>query len=222
MRDDKKKATKLRQFGKSYTEISKILNVPKSTLSKWFSNEEWSLDVTKKLQGKAIIDSKKRIKSLNISRQIKLEELYVRADEEAEREFLKNRNDALFISGVMLYWGEGDKKFENGRVKVSNTDPSIIKIFRNFLIKFSNYPTEKIKGWILLYPDINKESALSYWSRETGIIKSNFTKSTVIQGRHKTHRLPYGTCTIHITNKYLKKKILKWIDLYKNELVSLK
>ncbi len=222
MRADKKSAEKLRRSGKSYKEISKALGVAKSTLSKWFSNEEWSLDVTKNLQSRAIESSKKRIKSLNVVRHIRLEELYIKAETEAEKEFVKYKNNALFISGVMLYWGEGDKKFENGRVKVSNTDPSIIKIFRNFLIKFSNYPIEKIKGWILLYPDINKESALSYWSRETGIIKSNFTKSTVIQGRHKTHRLPYGTCTVHITNKYLKKKILKWIELYKNELVKLK
>ena len=222
MRDDKEKATKLRQSGKSYAEISKVLNVPKSTLSKWFSNEEWSLDVTKKLQGRAIESSKKRIKSLNITRQIKLEELYLKADEEAQKEFLKHKNNTLFISGIMLYWGEGDKKFENGRVKVSNTDPAIIKIFRNFLVKFCNYPLENIKGWILLYPDVNKESALDYWSRESGIVRSNFIKSTVIKSNSKIHRLSYGTCAVHITNKYIKKKILRWIDLYKNELVKLK
>jgi hypothetical protein len=136
MRIDKKSAIKLRSLGKSYSHISQVLGIPKSTLSGWFSNEEWSLKITKQLQEKAKIVSREKIKNLNVSRQIKLEELYIKADNEAEKEFLINKDNTLFIAGVMLYWGEGDKKFENGRVKVSNTDPSIIKIFRNFLILF--------------------------------------------------------------------------------------
>src|SRR3989344_403552 len=171
MRDDKKSATKLRQLGKSYAEIGKVLDVPKSTLSKWFSNEEWSLDVTKKLQDRAIESSKKRIKSLNVARHIKLEELYIAADTEAEKEFSRNKNNPLFIAGVMIYLGEGDKKFENGQIRVSNTDPQLIKIFRNFLIKFSNYSLEDIKGWVLIYPDLNPVQCISYWSNEAGILK---------------------------------------------------
>lgn len=46
---------------------------------------------------------------------------------------------------------------------------------------------------------------------------SNFIKPTIINGRHKTRRLAYGVCTVSITNKYLKRKLLTWIDLYKKE-----
>lgn len=222
MRKDKKSAIKLRNKGKSYSQISEVLGIPKSTLSEWFSQEEWSLKIKLKLKEKNNILSKERIKSLNVSRQIKLEELYLRADQEAEKEFKKHKDNSLFISGVMLYWGEGDKKFENGQVKVSNTNAYIIRIFRNFLIKFGNYPLEKIKGWILIYPDLNPTSCVSYWATKTGILRSNFVKPTTIQGRHKTNRLSYGTCTIYVANKYLKRKVLRWIDLFKKELVVLK
>jgi len=222
MREDKHIAIKLRNKGKSYSQISQILNVPKSTLSEWFSGEEWSLVIKQKLQEKAKVLSKEKIKSLNVTRQIKLEELYLRAEQEAKEEFFLHKNNPLFIAGVMLYWGEGDKKFVNGQVKVSNTDSFIIKIFRNFLIKFGEYHLERIKGWILLYPDLNPTTCIHYWSTETGILKSNFIKPTIIQGRHKTNRLSYGTCTIYVSNKYLKRKVLTWIDLFKNELVKLK
>ena len=221
MRKDKKTATILRNKGKSYSQISEILGIPKSTLSEWFSKEEWSLEIQLKLGEKNKILSKERIKGLNVTRQIKLEELYLRADEEAGEEFEKYKHNTLFISGIMLYWGEGDKKFKNGRVRIANTDPYLLKVFRNFLIKFGNYPLEKIQGWILLYPDLNSTSCLNYWATETGILKSNFIKSTLINGRHKVNRLSYGTCTIYVTNKYLKKKILKWIDLFRYELVKL-
>lgn len=221
MREDKKSAIKLRSSGKSYKEIGEILGIPKSTLSKWFSNEEWSLDVMKKLQSRAIESSKKRIKSLNVARHIRLEELYIAADTEAEKEFSIHKKDPLFIAGIMIYLGEGDKKFENGQIRVSNTDPQLIKIFRNFLIKFSSYSLEDIKGWILIYPDLNPIHCISYWSKEAGILRSNFIKPTVIQGRHKTNRLLYGTCTIYFANKYFKKKILKWIELFKKELIRI-
>lgn len=220
MRNDKKSAIKLRNNGKSYAQINEALGIPRSTLSEWFSREEWSLKIKNQLQEKAKQASKEKIKKLNVARQIKLEEFYLRAEKEAKEEFLRNKADIIFVSGIMLYWGEGDKKFENGRVKVANTDPSVIKIFRNFLIKFGHYPLERIKGWILLYPDLKPEHCLTYWSKEAGILKSNFIKSTIIKGRHKVHRLPYGTCTIHVTNKYLKKKILTWIYLYKEELLN--
>lgn len=220
MRKDKSLAIKLRKKGKSYNQISQLLHVPKSTLSGWFSKEEWSGEIGQQLQEKAKIASKERIKGLNVIRQIRLEEFYLKADQEAREEFLKNKKNTLFVSGIMLYWGEGDKKFSNGLVRVSNTDPYLLKTLRNFLIKFGRFPLEKIKGWILLYPDLNRDVCLNYWSREVGILKSNFIKSTIIIGRHKTKRSLYGTCTIYVGGKYFKKKMLKWIDLYKEDLVK--
>jgi len=220
MRSDKKTAIKLRRQGKSYNHISSFLDVPKSTLSKWFSSEEWSLKLKNTLQEKNWIKSREKIKVLHVARQIKLEKFYLRADEEARKEFLAHKNNNLFIAGIMLYWGEGDKKFENGRVRISNVDPRLLKVFRNFLIRFGQFPLERIKGWILLYPDISDVSCLNYWSREVGILKSNFVKSTLIVGRHKINRSNFGTCSVYVTNKYLKKKILRWIELYKEELLK--
>lgn len=220
MRQDKIFAERLRNNGKSYDYISAVLDIPKSTLSSWFSSEEWSADVSLKLQEKAKVTLRTKIKSLNATRKIKLEEHYKKAEKEAEKEFVRYKDDPLFIASLMLYLGEGDKKFENGRVKIASTDPSVLKIFRNFLIKFCDYPLEKIKGLVIVYADLKIANCLAYWSDKAGILKSNFMKPTVIAGGHKARRLEYGTCAIHVSDKYLKKKLLTWIDLYKKQLAG--
>jgi len=217
MRNDKSEAFVLRKKGLSYSAISNRLVVPKSTISYWFKDIDWSKDIKKQLSDKAKIISTERLKRLIVLRKIKYDKLYQLAQREAEIYFLKNKNNLLFITGIMLYWGEGDKNFKNGAIRITNTDPTMIKIFKQFLLDIFNYEETKIRAWLLLYPDLNIKECLKYWNANTDIPLINFTKSTIIGRRHKTHRLPYGVCTISITNKYLKKKILTWIDLYKQD-----
>ncbi len=218
----KAKAFKLREKGKSYREISNKLEISRSTVSCWFKNVKWSNEIKKKLERSARVKSRESlIKFLKI-RKDKLTKFYNQAEKEAKSYFYKNKNNVLFISSLALYWGEGDKGFKNGRIKLSNIDPEMIVIFRKFLLENIEVEKEKIKAWILLYPDINPQKALYYWSKNTGIPKNNFSNSIVIKGRHKTKRLSYGVCNIYVTNKYLKKKIITWIDLYKKEFGKLR
>ena len=212
----KLKAFQLRKKGKSYREIAQYLKISKGTISYWFKNINWSESIKKQLGERAKIISTERLSRLIVLRKKTLNEAYQKAEYEAKKEFRIYKNNPLFISGVMLYWGEGDKNFKSGAIKVTNTDPAMIRIFREFLLKILHCEETKIKGWLLLYPDLNIKKCLGYWVADTNIPLGNFTKPTVIDGKHKTHRLPYGVCTISITNKYFKKKILTWIDLYKD------
>ena len=47
-------AIELRKKGKSYSEIKYLLNIPKSTLSDWFSKEEWSELIKDKINNKKL------------------------------------------------------------------------------------------------------------------------------------------------------------------------
>jgi len=76
---------------------------------------------------------------------------------------------------------------------------------------------EKIRAGILLYPDLDPKKCLRFWSQEIKITEDKFFKSTVIQGRHKTKRLGNGVCIVSVHNKYLKKKILTWLELFRKE-----
>jgi len=213
MRGDKEKAIYMRKEGKSYTAISASLGVSKGTLSAWFGQLDWSNEIKKIITIEANKKSRERILHLNKMRKEKLNEVYQEAKEEAKREFETLRNEPLFVAGIMLYAGEGDKSGKNGLVRLSNIDPGLVYIFKKFIITYCFIPIDKIHFWVLLYPDHNIAKCEKYWEFETGISRERFYKSQIIQGRHKTNRLPYGVGNIIISKKCLKVKILEWVRL---------
>lgn len=214
MRNDKHIAIKLRKEGRSYKKISKALDIPKSTLSEWFSGESWSTEIKNELARKANYISSKRLNKYNREKKVLRETQRGKARQEAKEEFVELSKNPLFIAGIMLYWGEGDSKLENGLVRLSNTNPNIMRIFTLFLLIICAIPIEKIKSWILLYYDLNEKKCLEFWSNATGLKLSQFTKPTYIQGRHPTKRLSYGVCQVTSSNRLIKEKITEWIDLF--------
>ncbi|HAO64933.1 TPA: hypothetical protein DCQ44_03065, partial [Candidatus Taylorbacteria bacterium] len=145
-------AVNLRKNGKSYSEIQEILSIPKTTLSDWFKNESWSKDISVFLNEKSKKVSTVRLLKLNSEKKAHLQKLYAEARLEAAEEFKMLKNDPLFISGMMLYWGEGDKVSLH-QVKISNSDPEMIKIALHFLYKICGSSSDRIWLGLLLYPD---------------------------------------------------------------------
>lgn len=217
MRKDKEKAIELRRQNKSYKFISRELNIPLGTLAGWFRNEPWSQEIRDKLGKIETLSYPDKLRKIIAANKKRWHAWHQECQEEAIREFPKLKNDPLFISGIMLYWGEGDKKLENGQVALSNSDPEMIKIFYSFLIHTMCVPIEKIGARLILYPDLIESVQKNLWSKLTKIHISKFTKSTYIQGRHPTKRNSYGVCLIRVCSRKLKEKILVWINLYQKE-----
>jgi len=213
MRKDKEKAFELRRQNKSYKTISRELGIPLGTLAGWFRHELWSQDIRDKLGQEASLafpEKLKRIVAANKKRWADLHETY---REEASNEFETLKNDPLFIVGLMLYWGEGDKKLENSQVALSNSDPHLIRLFYLFLTKTMHISPERITVRLLLYPDLIERVQKNLWSKATKISLAQFRSSTTIQGRHPTKRNSYGVCFMRVNSRQLKEKIMKWLDL---------
>ncbi len=219
MRKDKEKAQVLRKIGKSYNEIKEELGVPKATLSDWFRGQAWSKELSIKLVEKASGAHTVRIQELNRIRGENLKKLYLEAENEAVAEFELLKYHPLFIAGLMIYWGEGNKVSKN-RCSIANTEPLMIKLFLLFLKNICRFKGSKIKAWILIYPDLDEKLCKSFWVGKTGLSYENFTKSMLIQGKHKTNRLSFGVCSVGVSSAYLKRKILKWIELLALDLVK--
>lgn len=219
MRKDRQQAIGLRKEGYSYRKIRDKLKVPLSTLSDWFSGEEWSKKVRDKLTAAAQVESTIRIVELDKVRGEHLKQAYTEAKEEARQELETLKYNPLFIAGIMLYWGEGDK-LTNGQTRLSNSDPALIKLYVEFLRKACRIPESKIKGSLLIYPDIEEQSNLRFWSFASGIPTSRFSKSVLIQGKHKTKRLRHGVCSVLVLSTYFKVKILEWMRLLPQELMN--
>ena len=206
------RATELRKEGKSYREIAQSLSVQKSTVAYYFKGLDWSRDIKDQLTEKAQKVSRDRLIRLNNLKKIKWAKFYDKAEKEAITDFDKLKNNPLFIAGVMIYWGEGTKNEKSG-VKIANTDPKMLAVFHKFLINICKVDQVRVRAWLLLYPDLNQDLCLAFWSEHVNISENNFYKSTIIPGRHKSRRLGNGVCTLIVSSFYLQKKMLKWIEL---------
>ncbi len=220
MRKDKVKAYELRRKNKSYSEISDLLKIPKSTLATWFQQEDWSKDIRDKLGTAQSLAQPKRLAAVskaNKERWAKLHESYRTL---AEQEFPTRKNRPLFLAGLMLYWGEGEKNAKLGRVQLTNSDPLMVRIFYRFLKEELGIPAEKIKVWLLLYPDLRDEMQKRFWSTSSGVPLSQFSKSVYLKGRQATRRLSYGVCNIYVHSREHYEKIMTFLRLSQNMLMQ--
>ncbi len=219
MRSDRNRATTLRMMGKSYREISRELGVPVSTLSDWFKGEIWSVSVKDKLNKLNFSAAKVRMEHLNTIRGGKLAKHYETAEKEAREEFELLKYHPLFIAGLMIYAGEGEKTTKH-QVRIANINPRLISIFKLFITEICKVPEEKIRAWLLLYPDLLEERCINYWIVEGKLGGVQFHKTMVIKGKSEVKRVHYGVCNVVISSSYLKRKMIVWLELIEKELAN--
>lgn len=109
--------------------------------------------------------------------------------------------------------GEGDSKIENCNVRLTNTDPMMIKIFSRFLRMVCKIPREKIRVAMILYPDLKEDVCKKFWCDASEIPENQFIKTQIIKGKHPTRRLNNGICIVYVSSRQLKEKIYTWIKL---------
>lgn len=214
LRTDRHLAIALRKQSKSYSEINKELGIPESTMGYWFRGNPWSEEIKRKLIIKAQILARPNLKLAAAANKARWNRWHEECRNEATIEFPGLVMNPLFIAGLMLYWGEGDKVIKNSIVKLANSDPEMIKIFYLFLRKVLLIPSEKIIIRLLLYPDLQDKIYKKLWSKMINVPIKYFRKSTTIQGRHPERRLSYGVCYVEVYSRKLKEKIFTWINLY--------
>lgn len=217
MRTDKQAAIQLRKQGISYKEISGIIDVPKSTLSNWFSGVSWSEKTRRSLSKIAKEGARERMIIISHKKREELKKNYQEQKIIAEKQFKKFSKERLFIAGLMIYWGEGDNKLENGVIRVANSDPLMIKLFYKFLKTYFSEVSPKAKIYLVLYKDLNDEVCRRHWSETVELPLDKFIKSSFIKGKHPTKRLSYGIGTLTVSSRLYKEQIMTWVNLVKKE-----
>ena len=218
MRKDKEKAIELRRAGKSYKQICRELNIPLGTIGGWFQGQSWSREIRDRLSKEVSLSNPAALQAMASANKMRWAKWRQNHREIAIQEFPRLRNNPLFLSGLMLYWGEGDKSNKSCTLKLSNSDPAMIKVYYLFLVESLSIPPDKIFIGLINYPDLVDTVQKAMWSQATGVPLSQFKNSVVIQGRHPTKRNSYGVCMIMVHSRALKERVLQWIELYKSEL----
>jgi len=205
---------KLRMSGKSYLYIKKITGVPESTLSDWFSETKWSEDIKKRL---TLINNQRSSNFLTHLNRLKRLDTLKKYDfyrQEAAREYNVLKTNPLFLIGISIYWGEGEKT-ENGRLGLINSDDEMIEVATRFFREVLEIPEEKLRAAIFLYLDNNKEKCLKYWANKTGLSEKQFNKTQLLPSRRKMtqRRIRNGICKVYFTDVKMNIKIKEWIRL---------
>ncbi len=225
MRSDKQVALRLRMEGNSYGEIQRILRVPKSTLSGWFSNLVLSDVLLNKINERthqksiqALID---RNKQQTIDAKIRKREINLKAASEIK--FLSKRD--LLVLGASLYWAEGYNRpiIKNGRevthhsISLTNSDPILLVCFIKFLTEYCKVPRDKIKLSIRIFSHQNEKTVREYWQNYLNIIPKNVssilvTLSRSSMGKRPFNRLPYGVAQLRVFDTKLFHRVMGYID----------
>jgi len=162
--DLKGKARELRKVGIAISKIAKELGVSKSTISLWVRDVSLTSEQKYKLADRSLRDlsrvmafKNRRINYQNIGRMRVFSE------------------DPLYLAGCMLYWGEGAK----GRnfVRLTNSNPAMLILFKNFLKKFFNVQESEFAFTINCYTDIHPLKDIEeYWLKTLSLSNDNLRK----------------------------------------------
>jgi hypothetical protein len=209
-----KQAEILRRKGNSYVLISAKLGVSKSTISSWFTKKSWSDKIKSDLNCSRLKMARKNLVAANFARrenQLKRRKRYLN---EARLEFKKLINDPLFLIGLGIYWGEGDKT-DNGRVAVINTDPELLRTMVGFYRQCLGILDSSLRIGLFIYEDINKDATILFWSEKLKISRSQFIKLQVLKSRSRLtkNKSKYGICSLYFSNTEFNVKIHEWIRL---------
>ncbi len=126
----------------------------------------------------------------------------------------KKINDVfLFGLGLGLFWGEGTKK-DSHTLKLSNSDPNLIKKYLDFLIKIYNINKNKLRFEIQTYNDIDPQNLMIFWRKVVSVKKNQFYKTTILtkrgEGTYHT-KMKYGVLVVHFNNIKLRNLICSQI-----------
>jgi len=212
--EKKIKAQNLREKGLSYTEIQKIINVPKSTLSSWcrdiFLNER---QLNRLLENKLKGSERGRIIGAKKQQEKRLEQIkQMLFDGKREVGILSKRD--RFIAGISLYVAEGTKK--DKVCCFANSDPVLIKFMSNWFREFCKVPENKFRGAIWLHEELDEKTAKKYWSNLAKIPLSQFHKTYIAENKIKSRKIrknlhQYGVFSIRFSDAKIHRKIMGWI-----------
>jgi len=159
------------------------------------------------------------MRKYGILRRSRSEAIYIKLNPKGDPFKIKNKlnKDESFLKGLGLglYWGEGNKANKTA-VRLGNSDPKLIKLFRYFLIKICGVKKEKFKYNLLLFNDANKKKAVNFWEKELGSPTIRIGSITALKPRGKgnyKNKSMTGVLMIEFNNIKLKKEIDKMLKL---------
>ncbi len=200
----------LRRLGLTYSEIQSVIPVPKGTLSNWgqeVSLKQAQIDAIKQRTGPG---TQRGIpKDTQWKRRAEIERIRSESTTYAK----SHLDDAHFVAGVVLYWGEGSKT--RNHFELTNSDPAALRAFVIWVRRYLDTDAAFVLS-LHLHEGNDDGGARRYWADAVGLPGARFTK-TFIKPRgtgHRKNHLEHGVCrvrTLRGSNHW--HRTMVWIDV---------
>lgn len=210
----KDRAIELRKKGLSYSNIAKLLDVPKSTLSSWLSKLPLSQVIKEKNIEKAKIESSINITEFNKKKSVRYKKQINEEIKKNSKKILRPTKKDIFYLGMGLFLAEGSRK-EKWMVRFVNSDPLIINIAMKFFREICKVNEDSIRMRIHIHPNCKYSKALGYWSTLTKISPNYFWEPQTLmskssKGKRSSNQLKYGTLHVTIMSADILRKLKGW------------
>lgn len=199
-----------RARGKSYSEITRRFNVPKSTLSTWL-NKKYKGLYSRERQLRHLANARP-LALAAIQRRIERENSFIR--EKVAMEFKTYPLGEIGLQKSILaalYWAEGAKHGRMSGIKFANTDPALLRLFL-ILLRNCFHPDEK-RFHVILHVHYyhSKKECEHFWSKQLDIPLTQFWK-TYVKRRSVTKRFRknfVGICFLYHSDSRLRKEMME-------------
>jgi hypothetical protein len=216
---EKNKALKLRQKGKSITEIAEKLGAPKSTIGVWCRNIKLGKKQIERLTRRQISGSYKgRMKFLEKIRNERLQQTEKLRQEGLDDVKNINRRE-LFIAGIAMYLSEGATSDCSEEVSFTNSDFRAVLFMKKWFMDICGTSTDRfiVQVRINQVHEGRVKVVEKYWSKIIGVPLSQFTKTILIKSKSKKiypkDNIYYGTVRLKIKQgTQLRRKINGWVE----------
>jgi transcriptional regulator with XRE-family HTH domain len=184
-----------------YKAIAERVKVSKSTLSRWLEDlpltDERVLELRREAWSRGEAGREKFRETMRAKRDKREHEIYLKQKKKLSR----ISNQSLFISGLMLYASEGDKK-SRAEIAFSNTDSVMVLFFARWLEEFLGIERSRLRIQLHLYENMNVHAEEVFWKKQLGMKQSQLCKSQIrpLRPGKFSYREPFrhGTCKLYI------------------------
>lgn len=183
----------LRRKGYTYKEILAELPVAKSSISLWLKDLPLTKAEKKVLRRKREEKiSRGRIRASAThrkNRQVRERALFV----EAQEVFSRFKDEALFHTGIAIYWAEGSKR--NSTFLFMNSDAEMVDVLLRWLERYTEFNRQSIGYRLYLHAPYQHEDWEDWWAQELGVSRDQFKKTIVKPTGLKVKKRPnYRGC----------------------------
>lgn len=131
---------------------------------------------------------------------------------EARAEWAHLRTDPLFLLGVGMYWGEGDKT--QRRLAITNAEPNFIRTWLRWCSTYISSPQFVLH--VLIYPDLDQARVKEFWQDLAGPEATVYVTSVPAWKKRTDERprLAYGVARAQVAKAgEWHAKMLEWLSL---------